>query len=66
MSYHIAIDIGASSGRVVLATIKNNYNLKVEEIHRFTNRFIKEDNFERWNIDSLFKEIIIGLKKPKR
>lgn len=34
MSYHIAIDIGASSGRLMLAEVDKDTNLKIQEIHR--------------------------------
>ena len=36
MTYYLAIDIGASSGRHILAKIKNN-KIKIEEIYRFKN-----------------------------
>ena len=37
MTYHLAIDIGASSGRVILADTSQGLELK--EIHRFKNGF---------------------------
>lgn len=65
MSYHIAIDIGASSGRLMLTIINQDKKLDMKEIHRFSNQFKKIDDFERWDIDYLFNEIIIGLGKVK-
>ncbi len=38
MSYHIAVDIGASSGRLILATY-HYQKIIFEEIHRFKNGF---------------------------
>ena len=34
MSVHVAVDIGASSGRVILAEYKDNH-FEVNEVHRF-------------------------------
>lgn len=65
MSYHVAVDIGASSGRVVLATVDNQNALYTEEVHRFKNGFEMMDGFERWNGKKLFEEILVGLEKVK-
>lgn len=64
MTYHVAIDIGASSGRVMLA--KNGNKLELEEIHRFKNGFSKVDGHDRWDIDQLVKNVLIGLEKVKQ
>lgn len=66
MSYHVAVDIGASSGRLVLATVDNQNTLYTEEVHRFKNGFEMMDGFERWNVNKLFEEILIGLEKVKK
>src|SRR5699024_9130370 len=65
MSYHIAIDIGASSGRLILVTLDNQKNLDMKEIHRFSNQFEFINEFDRWDIHYLFNEIITGLEKIK-
>lgn len=58
----IAVDIGASSGRLIAGIIENG-QLKLEEIHRFENKIVqKGDNF-CWEIDKLFAEIKTGIKK---
>lgn len=59
---YIAIDIGASSGRLVKGTIDESY-LKIEEIHRFENRMIVENENCFWDLDHLVFEILVGLKK---
>ncbi len=64
MTYHVAIDIGASSGRVMLA--KKEEGLHLEEIHRFKKCFAKVDGHNRWDIDQLVKNILIGLEKVKQ
>lgn len=65
MSYHIAIDIGASSGRLMLAEVDKDTNLKIQEIHRFENNIKKINEFYRWEINELIYEIILGMEKAK-
>lgn len=66
MSYHIAVDIGASSGRLILVTLDNQKKLDIAEIHRFKNQFEFVNGFDRWDIHYLFNQIIIGLEKVKK
>lgn len=65
MTNHIAIDIGASSGRVMLARLNHDQALSLEEIHRFKNEITFADGHYRWNISYLFNEILRGLSKVK-
>jgi rhamnulokinase len=58
----IAIDIGASSGRLIQGILKDN-RLYIKEIHRFSNNMIYENDNNYWNIDRIFDEIIEGLTK---
>lgn len=64
MNKHIAVDIGASSGRLVLGTLREGI-LSLEEIHRFSNGFTEQDGSCFWDIDYLYDQIIIGLQKAK-
>lgn len=64
MTHHIAVDIGASSGRLVLGTLQDG-KIRLKEIHRFANGFQERDGSCFWDIDYLFGEIIIGLVKAK-
>ena len=64
MSAHVAVDIGASSGRIIVAEYEDNY-FEVSEVHRFKNGFQQIDGHDRWNIDDLFQNILIGLEKVK-
>lgn len=61
-NYSIAVDIGASSGRLILGHFENGL-IKLDEIHRFKNQIIKKGESFCWDIDFLFQEIINGLKK---
>lgn len=63
-NYYIAIDIGASSGRVMLGYLENN-KINIEEIYRFTNGVEKVNNHLCWNLNHLTESIINGLKKAK-
>lgn len=62
---YIAIDIGASSGRLIHGYLKEG-KIKLEEIHRFKNGFHFINQHERWDIDYLIREIFLGLEKAKR
>lgn len=64
MEYHLAIDIGASSGRHILGFIEDG-KLKLEEIYRFSNGIKKVNNEYCWDLKNLFSEIKNGIKKCK-
>ena len=64
MTYYLAIDIGASSGRHILSHIENE-KLVLEEIYRFENNLVAGENGLVWDIDSLFAEVLCGIKKCK-
>jgi rhamnulokinase len=64
MKKHIAVDIGASSGRLVSGSLTNG-KIEIQEIYRFDNGIIGQDGRYFWNIDRLFDEIINGLKVAK-
>lgn len=60
----VAVDLGASSGRVMLANYATaTRTLTLREVHRFTNRLQKVDGYDCWDIDSLEAEIRRGLEK---
>ncbi|WP_439291160.1 rhamnulokinase [Lonepinella koalarum] len=59
-----AVDLGASSGRVMLATYTtNSQQITLNEIHRFKNQFIHQNGHDCWDLDYLEKEILTGLDK---
>ena len=57
----ISIDLGATSGRVVLARLDGK--LELEEVHRFSNGFSTIAGRTYCNLYYLFDEIRKGLKK---
>lgn len=60
--YYLAIDIGASSGRHILAHMVQG-RMVLEEIYRFPNGMVEQDGELIWEIDKLFEEIKTGMKK---
>ena len=61
--YYLAVDIGASSGRLMLGALGDAKNLELEEIHRFHNGAIWRNGALCWEFDRLFDEILTGMKK---
>ena len=59
--YHLAIDIGASSGRHILGHAADG-KIILEEIYRFPNGAVEKDGHLVWDVDALFREILHGLK----
>ena len=61
----LAIDFGASSGRVMLGTYDGN-KITAEEIHRFSNDPVIVNGTMYWDVLRLFHEIKQGLIDRKR
>lgn len=62
MSVHAAIDLGASSGRVVLGDVGPG-RLQLTELHRFSNRPVRLTGGLYWNVLSLYTAALDGLAK---
>ncbi len=60
--YHLAIDIGASSGRHILGHLEDG-RIVLEEIHRFPNGMVDKDGEKVWDVEELFVQIKCGMKK---
>jgi rhamnulokinase len=56
----LAIDLGASSGRVMLGTYAEG-KVEVEEIHRFPNGPVEADGQLYWDVQQLFHEMKQGI-----
>ncbi|WP_242403020.1 rhamnulokinase [Deinococcus deserti] len=61
MKRHVAIDLGASSGRVALGTVHAG-KLTVEVLHRFPNGGIPVQGGLYWDVLGLWREILHGLR----
>lgn len=64
-TYHLAIDIGASSGRHVIGWVENG-RIKLHEVYRFDNSQIRANGHDCWDVDALFEHILEGLAACKR
>ena len=61
---HLAIDIGASSGRHIAAW-REDGELKMKEVYRFSNLPDERDGHLVWDLDRLCREVVGGLKACK-
>ena len=57
-----AVDLGASSGRVILATTSDG-KINLEEIHRFADPIIEMQGHFYWDFPAIYKSVIEGLAK---
>lgn len=57
-----AVDIGASSGRVMLGRVSPDSGVSLETVHRFPNGVVELDGGLRWDFDALFVEVLAGLR----
>jgi len=60
-----AIDLGAESGRVMLARFDGR-QLSLEEAHRFPNRPVRLRGHRFWNVLALWDETLTGLRKARQ
>lgn len=58
--YFAAIDLGATSGRVILATIADG-KISMEEIHRFVDPIIQMQGHFYWDFPAIYKSVVDGL-----
>lgn len=65
-AYFVAFDLGATSGRTILAALHSDGKLTTEEINRFPNAIINVNGTSHWNIFSLFEHIKEGLRGVAR
>ncbi len=60
--YYLAVDIGASSGRHILAHLEKG-RMELEEVYRFPNGMVEKDGEHVWDVEELFTQIKLGMKK---
>ena len=54
--YFVGVDLGATSGRVILATLCGD-GIALEVLHRFPNRLLALGGKFYWNIYSLYEAV---------
>jgi len=59
---YAAIDLGATSGRVVTGRLDGE-RMTLKEVHRFHNRPVRLPDGLRWNLLHLFTEAVAGLRR---
>ncbi len=59
-SVHAAIDIGASSGRVIAGVVDDGV-VALHTVHRFANGAVSDGGRLRWDLSGLFAEVLHGL-----
>ena len=64
MRYYLAIDIGASSGRHILGSVRDG-KILLEEVFRFENRQVRRNGHDCWDMENLWAGIMNGLKACK-
>lgn len=62
--YYLAIDIGASGGRHMLAH-KEDGKIVLEEVYRFPNGMTESHGEKIWDVERLFAEIKAGMQRCK-
>ncbi len=62
--YHLAIDIGASSGRHIVGW-REDGELKTKEVHRFPNGPKERDGHLTWDVAALLAEAQAGIEKAR-
>jgi rhamnulokinase len=61
MSSYVTVDLGATSGRVVVGRLERG-RLDVAEVHRFRNEPSGSGREQRWDAEELFAQTVIGLR----
>ena len=57
---YLALDLGAESGRAILATL-TDYKLELQEVHRFSNLPVELPTGLYWDTLGLFREMCVGI-----
>lgn len=56
-----AIDLGATSGRIILASFDTE-RIAMEEIHRFADPIVEMNGHLHWNLPSIWQSLLDGLR----
>jgi rhamnulokinase len=60
-----AVDLGATSGRVIVGTWAKN-RLALTEVHRFPNQFRSIGGHDYWDLAGLWSEVAKGLREARK
>ena len=62
MNSYVTVDLGATSGRVVVGRLERG-RLEMNEVHRFRNEPFGSDREQHWAAEELFAQTIVGLQR---
>ncbi len=64
MSYpvYLAIDLGATSGRVMAGVVADG-TIRLEEVNRFATNGLEKDGSWHWDVKSIFAQVVDGLTR---
>ena len=61
-TYHLAVDLGATSGRTILASFDGN-KVDMQEIARYNYPMLPLGNHQYWNLPLIYEHILESMKK---
>lgn len=61
-TYHLAIDLGASSGRSILATFDGT-KIEMDEIARFHYPIVHEAGHQYWDLPAIYNHVVAAIDK---
>ncbi|MGY1692767.1 rhamnulokinase [Geodermatophilus sp. SYSU D01105] len=62
MSTHVAVDLGATSGRVMVGELRDG-RIALAEAHRFPNEPAGSGRQQHWDVDDLLDQTLAGLRR---
>ena len=63
-TYHLAIDIGASSGRHIVGWMEDG-EIRTREVYRFPNSVTEQDGHLVWDLEALIRSVKSGIAAAK-
>ncbi len=64
-TYHLAIDIGASSGRHIVGWMEDG-EIRTREVYRFPNGVTEQDGHLVWDLEALIRSVKIGITEAQK
>ena len=64
-TYHLAIDIGASSGRHIVGWMEDG-EIRTREVYRFPNGVTEQDGHLVWDLEALVRSVKSGIASAKK
>lgn len=62
--HYAAVDIGASSGRVLAGWVEDG-KMSYQEVYRFDNEQKRVGGHDCWDVEALFDHVVAGLRAVK-